>query len=715
MKSEYRLVLILVISQLLMIAAVTAVILFPGYSVFHRQKVQQQAWQNYRGFDARQAKNSSSRTGDDIEELSKHCSQDGAVTPIDLHLQEEIARASLGSSRCNIKKTISTFRHWVEKSVNTRDRDVSEIALQKLIRLEIDAADLSLARKNIQLANRLQKAAFEDLKRQATCFDMAPQKIHVERILDLCMRIKGAQGENEESKQLLATAQAMSDPLFAKDWYANHGLKGFEGSYPAEYLVRFFLASHQTTRKKGLEQALDTCQRPGVRQSTKVFVLTAAINEARNHQDKALAAEALDLWMKNCSNAPVRFAPEADLIFALKDVAFTSGSAQIHRIFRTKISECIEKDLLSKPCAQMYFDAYEPDRQAGGIWPPKTTAAAKYRRTELDALIALCRKKGLNSFSLDMARTTTLVVTSELDEAEKHILELIDRKGTNDTGRYEQARLSLLTRYVAESVGGRHTEDAYTRAGKILAKALKNRRWLDESKLPLLQSLYGYYKIGDQKEKAACLNEIMRIYTTGAIDDRARERMNFFILNNLIGESGKIDQANRLFNSIKAKHGADSLTVCLLSSDLLGYRRAYPAYGPEAKKISLEKPFPNDMFQNTPALVQNYFPNNHGKYLLCLQYLAQYEFSRGKFDRAREICAKILSNPHVRRTSCLLPTQDLFNELRGTESNPTDPKITAFRGTIVELTCLSTLYFQNGRPAAQARVNALKDRVVETD
>ncbi|MBX9671586.1 MAG: hypothetical protein K2X93_28615 [Candidatus Obscuribacterales bacterium] len=712
MKDEYSLALALIIAQVMMVSVVVAVLASPWYSIYFYQMLKEQALENYRATSGKQPVEPSTA------ELAKYHSSPGIeASAIDMYVDEEIATRAIVEKPGAAKPFLNKFRQRVEEGRGDSDAtlDMRQIALQKLIRLKILTAESYLRNSEPAQAEALTKSALKDLKEQNRNFDTAPQQINVEKLLDLTGRIQGVQGDNTGKNQTETVALSLLDPSVAKDWYHKNKLKGFEESYPVEYVIRYLLSSKKLNKLEAVQEALKICAGSSVRASSRVHVLHAVMKEAIGTGNTELENVALNFWMTHCSKTPIRFMPEASLVYSFKSAMHRSRSEEVFRAIVPKIEDGIKLDLLSRAQAQDYINEYEFRGQILKRWPPKNQREARTREREMARLTELAKSKGLYTCLVDIPRAFTLVVIDHPESAERLLLKAYrEMHSLRSIITMNQASILSETFSVSQAVARTHTLAGYERAWKVVKTAMDSYdRWIPSSRLSLLENLYGYCGKGHEKEKIACLNEVIRITKNNKLDAATMRGVTFFILNNCI-ETGSLVAANKRFNDARREFGENSQEFCDVCCDLIMYRRAYPAYAPAALKVCNEEPFPNNAFQLAPRLAQRYYGNDSLKYLSSLQYLAQYEYCRGNHDRALSLCNEFQRNPSAEKSTLNLANSDLKAELTH-EGGLRGDRFTAVPGSIVELTCLANVYNHVWNTKARDRVTALKSRVSERD
>ncbi|MDZ4836755.1 MAG: hypothetical protein SGJ27_23490 [Candidatus Melainabacteria bacterium] len=443
-----------------MIGSVVAVVSSPWYSAYFNQSLKEQSLENYRvsGPFLRSASSA---------QLARIFHKPGLDIGLEIHADEQIALESIARRTGNLKQIVSNLRHHVEsvRHVSDTTSNIADIALLKLIRVELAAADLYLAQGAYPRAQALVTAATADLKRQNSLFEEEPQRFNLQKIFDLTARINHAEGDLDGEQRARALKATLANPAAASEWFRTHGMKGYDGSYPSEFLIKTLLSGdNKNSRITTLTQALEVCKRPNVRLSTRTVVMQTAFNEAETLHAPALSNAVVNFWITHCANNPVRFKPEAMLVFTLKDKMVRSGTTESRLLIRSKVKESIEKKLLSKDCEKMYFDSYESDQILCGLWPLKSPEAAVISLNEIDGLLDLCHKSGCDDFSLQVSRLVALSCTSRAAEAEKLFYEILDRMRTSSSAesKKDQIRVIHALPAVANLLGKPFTPEVLT-------------------------------------------------------------------------------------------------------------------------------------------------------------------------------------------------------------------------------------------------------------
>ncbi len=711
MKDENSLALALIIAQVMMVSIVVAVLSSPWYSIYFYQMLKEQALENYRATAGKRI------VGPSTSELAQYNHNPGVdASAIDMYVEEEIATRAILDKPDDAKPFLTKFHGLVEEGGEDSDAalDVRQIALQKLMRLKILTAESYLRSSEPTKAEALVKSTLNDLRAQNRNFDTAPQQINVEKLLNLMVRIKEAQGDSAGKKQAETIAMSLADPTSARVWYHQNRLKGFDESYPAEYVIRHLMATKKMNKEEALQEALKVCSRPSVRTSTRMYLLREVMSEGLRTENRHLEDLALKFWLTHCSKTPIRFAPEASLVYSFRGTMHRSASEAIFKVIIPKIEAGIKLDLLSRAQAQDYLNEYELRGMILKRWPPHNQREARARERELARLTELARSKGLYTCPLDVARAFALVVLDHPESAERLLLKALGELRSNKSIHpWDEPSFTAETLAVAQAVAKEHNIAGYERAWKVLRTAADSYEWHALSRLNLMENLYGYCGKRHEKEKLACLKEVIRLVNSNKFDRSTMRGVTFFILNNCI-ETGKLKEANKRFNDAKKAFGENSREFCDVCADLIMYRRAYPAYAPAALKVCNEEPFPNNAFQLAPRLAERSYGSDSLKYLSSLQYLAQYELCRGNFDRALTLCQEFRRSPSAKKSRLYLANLDLEGELEH-RVGLSGEAVTARPGSIVELTCLANVYNHVGRAQARDRVNAFKSRVTERD
>jgi hypothetical protein len=709
MKSEYSLITVLMVSQLILIGIVVALVASPWYSVYFNQGLKERALDSYRIGSIRTTTSA---------DLAKIFHKPGLDSAIELHADEQIALESIGKRTGNLKQIVATMRHHVEGARNRSDTagNIADIALLKLIRVELAAAELYFDRRSYSRARELVTAAIEDLKRQNALFQEEPQRFNLEKIFDLTRRINRAEGDSEGAARAEALLGTLSNPIAAREWFKTHGMKGFEGSYPTEFLIKVLLSTGSAGSKASdTAQALELCKRFDVNPSTRTRVMQTAINQSDSLPAPSLAPAVANCWFSHCSKNPIRFKPEAILAYSLKSYVVRHGSEKQFVLICSKIEESIEKNLLPKEAAQAYFDGYESDQMYRRRWPPRTEDGAKLLAQDINRLISMCHKSGCDDLSLQLSLGVALVNSFQVDSAEALICKLLPRVGALHAPFNEpyQVRLSNLIPGIASNIGREHSPASYARVCRLIDRALQSCQWSDVPRLRILQTSYDYIAGADKALQEQRMNEIFAINKRLNAANAKNLEFDFFILNNIVITKNRTDDGNRMLEEIRNNYGEKSLLFADLSQRLLGYRRAYPSYSPETLKICREKPFPAKLFESTPNLVARISGKKTARYVLCLLWLAEFEYCRGNSARAAEICDEILSTERVESMAAYWSALDLRAQVLGEKQQISSGQLRGVRDTNLELLCLSNIYSQLGKLDAAARVDALRKRMKE--
>ncbi len=710
-RRDFQLATILVGSQLVMIFLVVAIVASPDYSSFFYQTVHEELLQSCQ----EQNQKPSGESRKLFEDLQSSITKKGvANSSLVLPVQEEVLSQLYRNDPDRLSEHLKSFRDHLNPGRRRGNAELTrEIALFKLVRLELVTAEAYLAQGKPRRAELFVNTALEDLKLQRSYFDTEPQRAPVMKIIDLMIKIKDAEGDQSAKASLLLTKKNMSNPTFAAEWYRLHGLKGFFGSYPSEYLVRYYLSSQKTSKAEALEQALTVCSRSNVRYATKIDVLHQLTVEATRTGNKRLAKLAFTAWREFCKG-PIRSKPEADLVVALRKVLRVDffSKAQQQQIYR-HVLEASTLNFVDKVEEQMFFDEYVLDRKVVNLWPPRTVADAQAQIREINGLIARCQKKKLNSFSLEIARIYALSFAEKPDMARKEVERLLTPEVIKKASSGQQIEWSELISLVAQTITKGRT-DRQAEARQFVEKISSRSNWTITAKMLNMQHLCDYI-VADPSLRRKYVDEVLRLSQSKDVSPLYRPTMNFFVLNELFA-AGKMDECYREFKRIEQFYGKDSKELAQLLISLMQYRRAFPGYCPEACKFANENPFPTQPFLRAPELVRRWFGERSSEYSYCLEMLSQYEFCRGKLNHARELCLKILENPKASKLKTFLTTRDLLAHIDGKPlSYPAGEVVYAAPESINELFCLGMIYRHVKKLDATARVESLKKQVSEIE
>lgn len=693
-----------------MIGLVLAIVLSPWYSLYFNQSLKEQSLQNYRvsGSFVR-----SSSTA----ELARIFHKPGLGVGVEIHADEQMALEAIARRTGHVKESLSKLRHHVDdiRVKNDTTSNIANIALLKLIRVELAAADLYLTQGAYPRAQALVTAATEDLKQQTAFFEEEPQRFNLQKIFDLTARINRAEGDAEGEARAQALRTMLADPAAASEWFRTHGMKGFSGSYPSEFLIKNLLSSdNKNSRVSALTQALEACMRPRVRPSTRTVVIQTAANEGNELHAPSLVTGAVNVWLKFYSNAPIQYKPEAMAAYSLKDQMVREGSPAQRVLIRSKVKECIDKKLLPEICVQTYFDSYENDQILSKRWPPATPESGKSLNKEIDDLLELCHQSGSDDFSLKMAKIVALNAFSS-EQATGLCHELLDRmpNRTVEQSEIDQIRMINALAGVVNTLAKPHTADAKVRTLRFLERMKSGCNWADRHQLRILMSLYDFVPETDKARREKILNDVLALSKRLNLKGPESMQFTFFVLNNIMIAQNKFDEADKIMEDFRASCGSDISTVAILWQQLLGYRRAYPSYSPETLKISKEQTFPARYFEETPDLVAQLSGKNSARYCRCVLWLSQFEYCRGNYDRALQLSNEILATPGVERMDSYLSAKDLRTQILGQKPSRVNGEIIGAHDSLLELLCLNNIYLQLNKPDAAARVAEVMKRVRE--
>lgn len=693
-----------------MIGVVVAIVVSPWYSSYFNQSLKEQALQNYRVSGSALRSSSSA-------ELARIFHKPGLDAGIEIHADEQMALESIARRNGNIKQIVSKLRHHVDsvRKSSGSESTIANIALLKLIRVELAAAELYLSQGAYSRAQALASAAIDDLKRQSSFFEEGPQRMNLQKIFDLTARIDRAEGDTDGEHRARALKRLLTNPATAREWFNANGMKGYAGSYTPEFLIKFLLSrDNQDSRVSALTQALDVCKNPDVRHSTRTHVMQTAFNEAEGLHAPSLRTTVVKTWLSTCAKNPIRFEPDAMLVWTLKDKLAQSKSVEHRILIRSKMKESIEKDLLYKVCVQAYFDSYENDQIQCGVFPPKTQEAGRRLATEIDELLELCHKVGADDFSLLVTKLSAVNASSQATKCEELLYQILDQlknyKGANYKAKLE--RVIPLVGGVASIMSKPKTKESDASVYRMLERVKRSCNWNDEQRFRLLICLYDNIPMKETAKRDQCLSDILALERKLKISRIKNVDLNFFILHNIMIGKNRPDEGQKMMEEIRAACGTESPMFLQLSMQLLGYRRAYPSYCKETLKISREKPFPAKYFEETPDLVARQSGKQSAKYCRALLWLSQFEYCRGNYDRALKLSNDILKTPGAQRMDSYLAANDLRSQILG-EKPHFEGEVLAAPDSLLELHCLSNIYRQLSQPEKADRVDELRTRVHE--
>ncbi len=693
-----------------MIGLVLALVLSPWYSVYFNQSLKEQSLQNYRvsGSFAR-----SSSTA----ELARIFHKPGLGMGVEIHADEQMALEAIARRTGHVKENLSKLRHHVDDIRKKHDTtsSIANIALLKLIRVELAAADLYLAQGAYPRAQALVTAATDDLKSQTAFFEEEPQRFNLQKIFDLTARINRAEGDAEGEARAQALRSMLADPAAASEWFRTHGMKGFSGSYPSEFLIKNLLSlGNKNSRVTALTQALEACTRPGVRPSTRTVVIQTAVNEGDELHAPALVTGAVNLWLKFFSNAPIQYKPEAMAAFSLSSKILQTGSPAQRVLIRSKMKECIDKNLLPEICVQTYFDSYESNQILSKLWPPSTPEAGRSTNKEIDDLLELCHKSGSDDFTLKMAKIVALNAFSS-EQAAGLTYELLDRmpERTPEQSKIDQIRMINALSGVVDTLAKAHTAESKVRTLRFLERMKSGFNWEDRHKLRLLMSTYDSVPETDKARREKISNDVLALSKKLNLKGPETLQFTFFVLNNIMISQNRYDEGSKIMEDFRESCGSDISSVALLWQQLLGYRRAYPSYNQETLKISREQTFPAKYFEETPGLVAQLAGKRSARYCRCVLWLSQFEYCRGNYERALQLTNEVLATPGVERMDSYLAAKDMRTQILGEKPSRIEGEIIGAHDSNLELLCLNHIYLQLKKPDAAARVAEVMKHVRE--
>ncbi len=699
---QHNIIWLLAFVQLLMCFALLLLANSTWYGEFFNRRMREMLVDSY--------SNSSRKDPRLLIQALKHSQRSGRALPEDIQLWEELSLSSPAGSKL-AKSAFEKVR--LAASGKGVPVEVKIIALEKEIRIYLLRAHQAVSGNNIGLAQIEVDNAFSALKTLSlinTNSNLVDLKKCISISKQLAIKCKD-QAKIDSWNQLSIN---LSDPEFAKKWYANNHLGGFANDFPPDYVASYYYTRslQELPSNNDLERALKTCRDENLPRSTRDFILLKASQVALT--DRHFEGLTLDTWIKVASTtAPVND-QETLILPLLVAIAAKQQSAEKSTIVEKYILNCLDSAKLNLSTYGFMLVDFMDQCSMLHLYPIKFSLCP--------TLLELCSsaskislKYNIDDSSIQIVRAYALAQARRSTEAENVFYELLKRRSA-DRLFADQIRFNMVNVAIVELANALQADFGLQRRNVFLGRLLRHN--------PCSVNLRGALLI----LKADC-ERSLTVNGVGGIQPSTLQSMSHLCKSEQLSPSIKCDlfdallrsytwnhqfeEAQRLYGELKKRYSKDSKQLALLCLSQLNWFRAFPSYEPWLKQRAIEGLYPDQVFQEAALLIPATFGSKSAESTQCNLWLAEYEFCRGRNDLAHKHCKVILDNFDAKNCDDYMPAKILDAELSGKLKILAQRRTECTRRTKDELDCLWSMFSTAGHPKAMEWTKKFEQFIVE--
>ena len=635
----------------------------------------------------------------------EHSLKSGEEHIEDLDLLEEI---SLTSHSSKALTELNKRAARLQSSAVNRS-----IALKKTLRAHLYQAKLAMKNGDFALANKELVAAKSSLKsipalaeKQQLIFDFVSSS-------ELLARKKGDAVRAEKLKKLWLD---LHDPQFARTWYQENGIKGYDLDYSPQYATLFYVgqiynASAPSQKTNAIRRVLELCRNKDLGRSVRATALIAVCQQKIIVDDPEFAREYLRSWAatQDKNAKPVR--EEADILPTILGLAekFQENRAVSMAVLTQYISG-LESGILDRK-ANAYFlnDFVEPVTQLG-LLPVMPAEAAELLKlsTRMEKLV-----EGFNNgavIKVRIIKVMALLQQEQLLEAEKTALSWLKEKGRAAAfGKpFQGQQWVYAINGTAEALQKKYGNE---RRRAFFDAILADPHWADSNRAQLIAAAMELER-NDSKMRETTFRSMEQLLKSSGVDFEGKRLLSDCLLRDYCWAKD-FARAQKFYKELKGKYASKPELLFELCLSELGWLRGFPSFSPDLHDRCLKKEFPDEMFRDGLALLPKLpfrQPENIARYKF---WLAEYEMCRGDTQAALKLVREVLANKDNRATPLYLAAQCFEAEVSGHPEKLPQGRVKAPARSKIELGCLWSLLHTSQQIEASRRIQDLEKRIVE--
>lgn len=633
----------------------------------------------------------------------------------DFEIFEEIARASAGSQPERARQALTSL---ILASKSSKFSQVErDVAMQKYVREELFAATCSLKRGNVDDAAKSSTKAWLGLQR-IQGVPVTPKIEMIRSLLKLSSAVALARANKPLADQYATKLARLDDPRFAKAFYDDNNIRGYDYDYNAEYRLQWDmvtgLRSRGAERARCIASALELCTAPVVPHSTRVEVLVRSFSVAKAEKNLDLEKRVLQAWYQTNQKRESLSEQDASLIVWLLPTAHVEQNPDISLLLLTRLCDVMERKLVTDEFVrnELKIELVSECSRLGILFPKDKLSAE--RIVELSKRFQrLAHEVNRDDSAAYVIQVPALIKLGKIAEAQSSIEEAMSREQSfqlKELPAYANA-VHAVARALEEGPQGHEL------AIMFLRNAVKCQGWDNSSRAVLIMSLCELLRCQPGKVSP----EWLRLVST--LDRLAKSRnlasstsvgVDEFRLRALMTME-KQAEAGQLYALLKRKYANDTTSLARICGTQLNYFRAWPCYSPKYFALALKGAYPEACFLDAPALYAKTYRAHSDETGQMYLWLAEYYLTKAQPQKGLQFCNKVVQEWQANQTIAWYAAKDLRQEITGAPEHWPEGNLSMSTPSKHQLESLMAVYSSTGRAAGYARVQKLLDKVKVLD